>query len=79
MTAGWMPVSPCEDCDIERQHERNHMYGFNNECLCGDMYEYQHIKDAIKRLMEYLLSKNSIGAVTYKEIVSKLEESSKNE
>jgi hypothetical protein len=50
----WKPNNPCEDCSTERKYERNHIYGFSNECLCKDMYQYYYTISSLKTLLNYL-------------------------
>jgi hypothetical protein len=51
----WVPVNPCNDCDLEDKERREHRYGFNNECQCNDLHCYFQEVYYQKKLLEYLI------------------------
>jgi hypothetical protein len=64
----WMPVNPCDCEDPKRDIEQCDEY-----CL-EQRNGYGYAKAAQLKLLEYLLSKNAIGLIMYKEMVKQLEE-----
>ena len=58
MKTEWMPVKPCEDCDIDDKERREHRYGFDNECQCDDLHCYFQEVYYQKKLLEYLVGQS---------------------
>lgn len=53
----WMSVNPCDDCSGGDKDEREHYYGFDNECRCQDQSKYFSERYAQRKLLEYQLTK----------------------